>query len=1058
MKKCILLSTLLFLALLSCSVSSSFADGVPRAASFHSGAHITAAKSEDFNFGIEDFTLSAWFRLNPNGTADRTILSKNLAGQYGGGYPGYRLSYDYNRLTFRLFDGADSALLRDTKALATDRWYHVVAIRRGTSIELYLDGTLAAERKDALTDDFNVNNSSPLAIGIAKYWGTSRGFHGDIDDVAVWDDALSVEEVSQLTFYGPDLQDNGLLTYFDFQTEQVIDKTGNGHDGTVFEDLGSDYGVERENNGLTVEGTGYLYDEAKTPAFNFGTESFSLSAWFRLDPNGTADRTILSKNLAGQYGGEYPGYRLSYDYNRLTFRLFDGSDAALLRDTKALATNRWYHVVAIRRGTNMELYLDGDIVGEKRNELAEDFNVDNSSPFAIGIAKYWGTSRGFIGDINEVSVWNRALSLGEVRSLKHFSPLDFKTDGLTAFYPLDFATTADVSGNDANLTKSGQTFSSDGEGVTYLGHSIMKGIVDRVPDLVIYELDRNSDAAVESVPAVYSITPESLRDVIIDDDEAALESTLVAEDQLAVARGSEAFVASGIRPFRFKYFSNEMRQGGGKDSSALYDYCIGHGFDMVNGSASQWSQLPAGTSFGSIEIIHAPDLLDIDISNMDYSGFEDLFGLNEEDLGTFRKGIKIRDPNPSNQQRLFIDQETPTLLPTTVPPNEAAGFAQFHVELLRAAKAIGWESVGLYGWQPFSRTWWGLEDYSAFKTSSDTRWEQYGRKIAVESDVVYPSVYNFYWDRNNVPYVLANIDGNVEHVKDMPAGLRPKVRPFFWNLHHGGGAGDQRWYKNLPLFGPDLRAQTMMSFFSETDGLVLWGWYARPYPGIANAQHESVTINDMVFFPGRFLMVKDAWNIDGTVEVEQSDKVTELGEYDLVYVLGTASDGNVRFQHLPRANSAVGHVDAEWEVILDNEGNPTLNYTMVNADDGDYQHTVYSVPDQNFRDHVSIPAANISYVIEGMAMAKVFEYPLSQGELVKDKPAHESFRPTLPVGRRVRFGPYHLFTGYHNSDYSTGSSTTVSSYEFTDFLGDDTVDLSFPVDTEARVYLVVERD
>jgi len=1057
MKRSILLSTLLSFALLSCSADFSFANGVPRAASFHAGAHITAANSEDFNFGIEDFSLSAWFRLDPNGTADRTILSKNLAGQYGGGYPGYRLSYDYGRLTFRLFDGSSSALLRDTKALAADQWYHVVAIRRGTNIELYLDGALVADEKDAVADDFNVDNTSPLAIGIAKYWGTSRGFQGDIDDVAVWGEALSVEEVSQLSSYGPDLQNNALLAYFDFQNEAVVDDiTGNGHDGTVFGSLGGAYGVERANNGLAVDGSGYLYDAARTPAFNFGTEDFSLSAWFRLDPNGTADRTILSKNLAGQYGGAYPGYRLSYDYGRLSFRLFDGSDAALLRDTKALTTNRWYHVVAIRRGANMELYLDGDIVGEKQNELADDFSVDNSSPFAIGIAKYWGTSRGFDGDINEVSVWNRALSPGEVRSLRHFSPLDFKTDGLTAFYPLDFATTDDVSGNDANLTKSGQTFSSVGEGVTYLGHSIMKGIVDRVPDLVVYELDRNSAAAVESVPAAYSITPENLRDVIIDDDEAALGSTLVNEDELAVPRGSEAFIASGIRPFRFKYFSNEMRQAGGRDTSALYDYCIGHGFDMVNGTASRWSQLPADTTFGSARGIHADHLLDISLANQDYSGFEDLFGLNEDDLDEFRMTIDIPDPN--GRQRIFIDQERPTLLPTTVSPSEAAGFAQFHVELLDAAKALGWESVGLYGWQPFSRTWFGLDNYSASEANSNTRWEQYGREIAAESDVVYPSVYNFYWDPSNVPYVLANIDGNVEQLKDMPASLRPKVRPFFWNLHHGGGGGAQRWWRNLPLFGPDLRAQTMMNFFSETDGLVLWGWYARSYPGFATAQHESVTNNDMVFFPGRFLMVKDAWNVDGTVEVEQSDKVTELSEYDLVYVLGTTADGNVRFQHLPRTNSAVGHVDAEWEAILNGDGNPTSSFTLVNADDGDYQHTVYSVPDQDFRDHVGIPAANISYVVEGMAMAKVLEYPLSQGELVMDRPAHESFGPALQVGRRVRFGPYHLFTGYHNVDYSTGSSATVSSYEFTDFLGNDTVDLSFPVDTEARVYLVVESD
>ena len=80
----------------------------------------------------------------------------------------------------------------------TGVWHHVAATYDGSAMRLYVDGTLDASLT-GLADDGPGSNSD-LTIG-AKYPGGGYGIDGDMDDVRIYNRALSGTEISTLYAY-----------------------------------------------------------------------------------------------------------------------------------------------------------------------------------------------------------------------------------------------------------------------------------------------------------------------------------------------------------------------------------------------------------------------------------------------------------------------------------------------------------------------------------------------------------------------------------------------------------------------------------------------------------------------------------------------------------------------------------------------------------------------------------------------------------------------------------------------------------------------------------------
>ena len=95
-------------------------------------------------------------------------------------------------------------------------------------------------------------------------------------------------------------------------------------------------------------------------------------------------------------------------------------------------TNTWYHYTVVRNSSIGTAYLDGI---SKATDTSFSANLTNTHNYIIGGAED-GTQRLFNGTIDNVRVWNKALSQEEIQAEMN-SPYPVKGDGLVADYEFE---------------------------------------------------------------------------------------------------------------------------------------------------------------------------------------------------------------------------------------------------------------------------------------------------------------------------------------------------------------------------------------------------------------------------------------------------------------------------------------------------------------------------------------------------------------------------------------------------------------------------------------------
>ncbi|MCA0154472.1 choice-of-anchor D domain-containing protein, partial [Winogradskyella vincentii] len=134
-----------------------------------------------------EFTISAWIKRDAADTGTASIVSKRDA-TFTEGYD-LRILND-NRIEIIWKNGSDQSLISNT-GIPDDEWHEVAAIYDGTRVSLYIDGV----------EDNSANRTAPVAtdenfyIGAAGKNTPTQFFRGNIDEVRVWDVALSVDEL-----------------------------------------------------------------------------------------------------------------------------------------------------------------------------------------------------------------------------------------------------------------------------------------------------------------------------------------------------------------------------------------------------------------------------------------------------------------------------------------------------------------------------------------------------------------------------------------------------------------------------------------------------------------------------------------------------------------------------------------------------------------------------------------------------------------------------------------------------------------------------------------------
>lgn len=147
---------------------------------------------------------------------------------------------------------------------------------------------------------------------------------------------------------------------------------------------------------------------------NITGSTLSIAAWIKPTTVGNYYRIV-------ERGGTYPSLQYSLIIDGATGKLrYDtdlSSGVVTALSSAALTANVWTHVAMVYNGSTIKLYINGT----ENQSLTYTGNITSYSGAACYIGRYTGGSGyEFPGQIDEVRIYDRALSAGDVSAMYAF--------------------------------------------------------------------------------------------------------------------------------------------------------------------------------------------------------------------------------------------------------------------------------------------------------------------------------------------------------------------------------------------------------------------------------------------------------------------------------------------------------------------------------------------------------------------------------------------------------------------------------------------------------------
>jgi hypothetical protein len=350
-------------------------------------------------------SVFAWVKL-PDGIIPPTIQPKSIVDDSPVGHwrsLGVAIHGEDYKPSFFL-QSADVSLYGNP--FSHDEWHYIgFTWQPGDPIKIYVDGIL-----DTLTD--NINNWD-LATGhlfIGKQYENSQYHYWDgvIDEVRIYNRALTEAEIEELYCDGDWCEQQGLVAYYPFNGN-ADDASGNGNDGDINEGTGSEPTLTTDrfgnaNSAFSFDGNG---DYITTTSWsNLTTEGLTLSAWINIS---LIDGTTT---IFGDSNGLIDFYLTS---NQITFSRHGFEDVA---DFTVTSSSVWLHVVGTMsnigasESNTIKLYIDGEF----KDTATQTNSVISESTETLDIGKRVNF-QDFKGKIDDVRIYNQSLNVSDVYDL-----------------------------------------------------------------------------------------------------------------------------------------------------------------------------------------------------------------------------------------------------------------------------------------------------------------------------------------------------------------------------------------------------------------------------------------------------------------------------------------------------------------------------------------------------------------------------------------------------------------------------------------------------------------
>jgi hypothetical protein len=194
------------------------------------------------------------------------------------------------------------------------------------------------------------------------------------------------------------------------------DQSGNGNDGKLFE--GAEWVAGKQGSGVYLDGK-KAYIEIPNVLSDAGTIEF----WFKPDWDGSdaEDYRLFDASMGGIYFFISKGADHA-DINPQDFGLYfeDASDADWqdieFDPAGVINAGQWYHIAATWEfgGGFAFLYINGEEAATSPRVLGAMAALNPNPRFGLEVIKYVASKNGAVGVIDEIVIYNRALSQEEI--------------------------------------------------------------------------------------------------------------------------------------------------------------------------------------------------------------------------------------------------------------------------------------------------------------------------------------------------------------------------------------------------------------------------------------------------------------------------------------------------------------------------------------------------------------------------------------------------------------------------------------------------------------------
>jgi len=209
---------------------------------------------------------------------------------------------------------------------------------------------------------------------------------------------------------------SGLVAHWEFNDTSgstVTDSSGNGNNGTwsdgANDDLAEESITSSTGNALRLSAN----SNVTAPIFPTGASApYSVAIWIKFNGLGASGQNKV-------WGaGPYPatcqdGPSLSKNFESGNYFLrSDNQCVGKVRTNSYQVEDVWYHVVTTYDGTNISLYLNGQL----QNSISSNYKGTDPQAADFILGSYDGSS--ILADIDDVRIYNRAISVEDIQTLR----------------------------------------------------------------------------------------------------------------------------------------------------------------------------------------------------------------------------------------------------------------------------------------------------------------------------------------------------------------------------------------------------------------------------------------------------------------------------------------------------------------------------------------------------------------------------------------------------------------------------------------------------------------